>query len=78
MEKRDFLFLLDDLLELEPGTVKDSDVLSDLEGWDSLAVIGFMALMDEHFGVHVPAKQLADCQTVSDLLKFPSNQLENS
>jgi acyl carrier protein len=79
MEKRNFLLLLDDLFELEPGTVKESDALLDLEGWNSLAVIGFMALVDEHFGVHVPAKQLASCRTVSDLMKFPGNQLfENS
>jgi hypothetical protein len=58
--------LLDDLLELPPGTVAESD---DLEGhgWGSLAAIGFLALADERFGEMPSPVDLAKCQTPGDL-----------
>ena len=68
MERNEFLLLLDELLELEPGTVKGSETLDGLEGWNSLAVISFMALVDEHFGISVQPRQIAACTTVTDLM----------
>ena len=68
MERNEFLLLLDELLELEPGTVKGSETLDGLEGWNSLAVISFMALVDEHFGIGVQPRQIAACTTVTDLM----------
>ena len=68
MENNEFLLLLDELLELEPGTVKGSETLDSFEGWNSLAVISFMALVDEHFGISVQPRQIAACTTVSDLM----------
>jgi acyl carrier protein len=35
--------------------------------WDSLAVIGFIALLDQHFALSVPAVRIMDCKTVDDL-----------
>jgi acyl carrier protein len=66
--KNEFLLLLDELLELEPGTVKGSETLDSLESWNSLAVISFMALVDERFGVSLQPRQIAASTTVSDLV----------
>lgn len=68
MERSEFLLSLDELLELEPGTVRGSEALDNLEGWNSLAVISFMALVDEHFGVSLQPRQIAACTTVADLM----------
>ena len=68
MERNEFLLSLDELLELEPGTLKGSEILDGLEGWNSLAVISFMALVDEHFGVSLQPRQIAGCSTIADLL----------
>lgn len=67
MKRNEFLLLLDEALELEPGTVKWSETLDSLESWDSLAVISFMALVDEHFGISLQPRQIAACTTVADL-----------
>jgi acyl carrier protein len=67
LKRNEFLLLLDELLELEPGTVKGSETLDSLESWNSLAVISFMALVDEHFGVSLQLRQIAACTTVADL-----------
>ncbi len=67
MEQNTFLLSLDELLELEPGTVKGSESLDSFENWNSLAVISLMALVDEHFGISLQPRQIAECETVADL-----------
>ena len=54
----------------EVDSISPSDVLRDLELWDSLSVISLLAVMDEMFGINVEATELADVVTVSDLFSF--------
>ena len=68
MENNEFLLLLDELLELEPGTVKGSETLDSFDGWNSLAVISLMALVDEQFGISLQPRQIAACSTIADLV----------
>lgn len=68
MDTKDFLLALDDMLELPSGTLTGSEVLEDLEGWDSLGVISFIALVDETMGVVVEGERLVRAKTVGDLL----------
>lgn len=68
MEREEFLFLLDDLLDLDQGTLTGEEVLSELEAWDSLAAVGFIALADEQFGVAISPAHMRQCKTVADLL----------
>jgi acyl carrier protein len=68
LENNEFLLLLDELLELEPGTVKGSETLDSFDGWNSLAVISLMALVDEHFGISLQPRQIAACSTIADLV----------
>ncbi len=75
MERSEFLLLLDELLELEPGTLRGPEALDSLEGWNSLAVIGLMALIDERFGISLQARQIAACSTIADLLGLAGNRI---
>ena len=51
MDRKEFLLALDEMLELDPGTLTGDETLESLEAWDSLAVISFIALVDEKTGV---------------------------
>jgi acyl carrier protein len=73
--RNEFLLLLDELLELEPGTVKESETLENLEGWNSLAIISLMALVDEQFGMSLQPRQIAASKTVSDLMSLLGNRV---
>lgn len=68
MDTKDFLLALDEMLELEPGTLTGDEELESLENWDSLAVISFIALVDEKLGLVVEGEKLAKAKTVGDLL----------
>ncbi len=67
MNKVEFYRNLDELLEIDPGTTTGGDLLEDLVGWDSVAVISFIAMADEKYGVNLPARRIAECKSVDDL-----------
>jgi acyl carrier protein len=70
MDKNTFYRSLDEMLEVDSGTVQGSDKLADLESWNSLAVISFIAMADSQYKVSLPAKAITACRTVDDLAKL--------
>jgi len=68
MDRKDFLLALDEMLELDAGTLTGAEELDSLDNWDSLAVISFIALVDEKLGLVVEGEKLAKAKTVDDLL----------
>jgi acyl carrier protein len=75
MRRDDFLREMDELLELDPGTLTGGEVLADLAGWDSLAVISFIALTDEKLDTVVAGESLAQAITVQDLLDLLGDRI---
>jgi len=67
MTKKEFIVALEEMLELDPGTLKGDELLSDIDGWDSMAAIGFIALVDSLSEITVDPGALAVCKSVSDL-----------
>jgi len=68
MTKKEFYFALENMLEMEPETIKGDELLVNLPGWDSVAVLSFIALVDEKLGESVSAAALVRAQTVADLI----------
>ena len=73
----DFLSMIDKLLALTPGTVKGPETLANFEAWDSLAAIGFVALLDDKLGITLPSGKLEHCTTVADLLAIAGSQVQS-
>lgn len=68
MNTNDFLMLLDEIVEAESGTIKSDDTLADIDGWDSMAVLGFIAMLDEKLGLIMAPEKIAAAVTVMDLI----------
>lgn len=68
MTRQDALRLLEEALELRPHALTGRERLADLEGWDSLSTLAFIAMADKHFGLVVPGNKVSGCRTVDDLL----------
>jgi acyl carrier protein len=75
MSREEMLLLMDEVVEAEPGTVSFTDMLKDIPGWDSMAVIMFQAEIDNRLGIQVEPIALARCQTVEDLLELLDDQV---
>jgi acyl carrier protein len=67
MTKSEFLGHLEEIMEVEPGTIKAGDELEYLPKWDSMTVVQFIAFADEEFNVAIPSAKLLACKTVDDL-----------
>ena len=61
---------MDAMLDLPDGTLTGSEELENLEQWNSMAMIGFMAIADENNRVKLSPRQLAGCTTVSELMEL--------
>ncbi len=67
MEKREFLKKIEEIIEADEGILNGSEFLSELEDWDSLAVMSFISMVDFNFSITVEAKKITGCKTVNDL-----------
>lgn len=77
MQMTQFLSSLDELLDQEPGTLTADSRLDDF-GWSSLAVVGFIAFVDEQFEATVSPRILAGCETASDLAALLGGKVTTS
>lgn len=70
MSRDEFLKSLDETLELPPGTLQGPEQLQDLEMWDSMAMMSYIALADTNGSVKLSPRQIVSCSTVEDLLQL--------
>lgn len=69
MEPNEFIRLVEEILEVDSGTVTVGDSLDAID-WDSLADLGFIAEIDSRFSVALNAQKLAASTTVDDLYRL--------
>lgn len=60
---------MDTLVEVPAGTLRGPEKLEDLENWNSLAMVEYIALADNN-GAKVKPRQIRDCETVDDLAEL--------
>lgn len=75
MTKKDFLTHLEEVLEADAGSITGNESLNDLAGWDSLAAMVFIAMVDEKFNINLSASKLADSKNVGDLIALLGDQI---
>ncbi len=75
MTRAEFLAALEEMLEADDGSLSPDTGLDSLDSWDSLAVISFIALVDEHFDHVVAGEDLAKAKTIGDLLALTGADL---
>ncbi|MBI3823996.1 MAG: acyl carrier protein [Planctomycetes bacterium] len=68
MTSPELLRLFEQTLGIKPDTLTGTERLRDLEIWDSMSNLLFIAMVDKHFSVPVPASRVARCETVDELL----------
>jgi len=75
MDKKEFLEQVKEALQREED-LSESMALSDIEEWDSLAVLSMMSLFDQLFSVNVPIEQINKCSRVSDLMSLAGGMIK--
>lgn len=75
MTKFDFLRALERELGLAKGSMNENQELARLGGWDSMASLLFIALVDEKLGVAIPDDKISTVKTVNELLGLLGDRL---
>lgn len=70
MDTQKKIALLEDMFEMEEGTLKPETELEELEEWDSLAKLSLIVLMDDEFGKKLSGAQIKEFVTIGDILRF--------
>jgi acyl carrier protein len=70
MNRDEFLLEMDEILDLPAGTLRGHERLEELQNWDSISLITFIALAESNNGVSISPAQIVRCSTVADLLRL--------
>ena len=70
MTEKDKLAMLDDLFELDEGTLKPDTLLSSVEEYDSMSRLSLIVLLQDEFDVNLTSKIIKDFKTVGDILAY--------
>ena len=70
MTNEEKIALLEDMLELDGGSLKPEMLLNDISEYDSMAKLSLIVMMDEEFGKKLTGEQIREFKTVQDILDF--------
>jgi acyl carrier protein len=68
MTRQDALRLLEETLGMPPHTLVGDEKLADLDAWDSLSTMTFIAMVDKRLGLPLPGNRVARCRSVAELI----------
>ena len=68
MTNQEKIALLEETLEIDEGTLTEDMLLEDVEGYDSMAKLSLIVMMDDEFGVKLTGDMIKGFQTVGDIL----------
>ena len=70
MTQEEKIALLEDMLELDGGTLTPETVLAGIEEYDSMAKLSLIVLMDDECGKKLTGEQIREFKTIQDILDF--------
>ena len=70
MKQEEKIALLEDMLELDGGSLKPETVLADIDEYDSMAKLSLIVLMDDEFGRKLTGEQIREFKTVQNIIDF--------
>jgi acyl carrier protein len=70
MNEQEFIASIEELLEIDPGSISLATQLDSLQEWDSLAFVSFLAMADSKYGVRVTPTELHESKSMADLMKL--------
>ena len=73
MTAQEKIAALEDMMELEAGTLTPETVLSDLDEWDSITLLSFIAMMEDEFHRIVSGSEVKQLKTVADAMSMMEN-----
>ena len=70
MSEKEKLTLLEETFELDEGSLKSDMVLSEIEGYDSMAKLSLIVMLEDECNKTVSGEQIRALRTVADILNL--------
>lgn len=70
MTTEEKIAMIEELMDLEEGTLKADSVLEEFEEWDSLSKLSLMAAVKKEFGKKLTTDEIKAFQTVQDICDY--------
>lgn len=70
MSIQEKISMLEEMLELDGGTLKPETELNSIDEYDSMAKLSLIVMMDDEFGKKLSGEQIRQFKTVQDILDF--------
>ena len=68
MTNEEKIALLEDMLELDPGTLTPDTELSSIDEYDSMAKLSLIVLFDDEFSQKLTGEEIRAFETVGDVI----------
>lgn len=68
MNQEEKIAKLEEIMELDEGTLKASDVLDDYDEWDSISILSYIAMIDSDYHKTIDGDEVKSFVTVQDAL----------
>ena len=62
--------LLEDLLEVDEGTLRPEMELAELENWDSMTALSLIVMIDEECGKRITGNDVKKMQSIQDIMNI--------
>ena len=70
MELKEKLALIEEVLDVEEGSLSPETELADVDEWDSIAALSLIVMLEEKFEKTVSGAQIKALETVNDILAY--------
>ncbi len=70
MENAKKLELLEEMLDLDAGTLAPEMELADINEWDSMAKLSLIVLIDEECGKKLTSTDIKQFKTIQDIMDY--------
>lgn len=70
MSNQEKMALLEDMFEVDEGTLTPEMELSEIDNWDSMTKLSLIVLVDEECGKTLKSDDIKKFNTIQDILDF--------
>lgn len=74
MTLKEKIEFLEEIMDVDEGTLEEDTVLADVEEWDSLSTLAFMAEMKKRYDMKLTVDTIKGFQTVADICRCIPDQ----
>lgn len=67
---KEMLEMLEEIMDLDEGTLESTTILEDLEEWDSLSALSLMAEAKKKYGKKLSVNDIDGFVTVQDIIDY--------